>query len=344
MNRQIRSRLAAGGFVLVLALTVCATRAYGHHSSAMYDDHKTMSLTGTVSRYVWANPHVYIYVTQRVEQQNLEWEIEGGPPSILRRLGWSQDTLHTGDPITVVGHPAKDPARRALLPTSIMRGDVALFDRKGEVARLTTYNVAAPRSAQGLEGVWVTLLDVKVGEQLDDGKMPLTAKGRAAQKHFDERTMHPGARCVPYAAPLFMITPDLKRITRGNDVVLIDGEFDAAQRVIHMNVATHDGAPVSNQGHSIGHWEEGTLVIDTARFADSPVGNAYGVPSGSQKHLVERLTPAADGKSLTYHFELSDPEYIAATVSGDVKWVFNPTASYAPDKCNLENARHFTQD
>ncbi len=189
----------------------------------------------------------------------------------------------------------------------------------------------------------MTLLDLKVEEQLDEDKLALTPKGRTAHKHFDERTMHPGARCVPYSAPVFMVTPDLKRIRRNDKVVLIDGEFDAAQRTIHMDTERHDGAPVSNQGHSIGHWEESTLVIDTRQFSPSPVGNAYGVPSGAGKHLIERLTPAADGKSLTYHFELSDPEYIATTVKGDVRWIFSPTATYAPDKCDPENARHFTQ-
>jgi hypothetical protein len=96
-----------------------------------------------------------------------------------------------------------------------------------------------------------------------------------------------------------MITPHLKRIAKGDGVILIDGEFDGAQRTIHMNVSTHDDAPASIQGHSIGRWEDKSLVIDTTRFAYYALGNGHGLPSGIKKHLVGRLTPGADGASLT---------------------------------------------
>jgi hypothetical protein len=175
---------------------------------------------------------------------------------------------------------------------------------------------------------------------MDPEKLSLTAQGKAAFKHFDEKKMHPGANCVPYSAPVFMLTPDLKRITKGDGVILIDGEFDGAQRTVHMDISTHDGAPMSVQGHSVGRWEGKSLVIDTTHFTDNAMGNAYGLPSGARKHLVERLTP--DGKgALTYHFELSDPEFLAAPVAGDVQWVFRPNVAYTALKCDLENARRF---
>ena len=140
-----------------------------------------------------------------------------------------------------------------------------------------------------------------------------------------------------------MISPDLKRISLTDTTVLIDSEFDAAQRTVHLDQTTHEGLPSSLQGHSIGHWEGKTLVIDTTRFMVNLVGNSYGLPSGTQKHLSERLTPSADGKSLIYHFELSDPEYLAKPVSGEVTWQFRPDAGYAPEQCNRDIARHYTQ-
>ncbi len=315
-----------------------------HHSSAMYDDKQTLTVEGAVTKFEWSNPHVYIYLKQLTAAgQTVEWEVEASPPSILRRLGWSQDILHPGDAIAVTGHPARDSDRKSLLPTLIKKGDATLFDRKGELARLESAGAAPSGAVRSLEldGVWVTLLAIKLEEQLDPEKLSLTAKGKTAFKRFDEKKNHPGANCVPNSAPVFMITPDLKRITKGDGVILIDGEFDGAQRIVHMDVATHDGAPVSVQGHSVGRWEGKSLVIDTMHFADSAMGNAYGLPSGARKHLVERLTP--DGKgALTYHFELSDPEFLAAPVAGDVQWVYRPDAIYAPLKCDLENARRYT--
>jgi hypothetical protein len=341
MHRR-RALGAQGTFFAALLLTPIL--ACAHHSSAMYDDKQTVTVEGTVAKFEWSNPHVYIYVNQvTTSGQTVEWEIEASPPSILGRLGWSQDTLHVGDAITVVGKPARDPNKKSLLPSTITHGDAVLFDRKGELKRLAS--VDAPPSAAatgpGLDGVWVTLLSLNVEDALDPEKLSLTAAGTAAFKRFDEKKMHPGANCVPNPAPVLMITPDLKRIMKGDGVILIDGEFDGAQRTIHMNISTHDGAPESIQGHSVGRWEGGSLVIDTSRFAYYALGNGYGLPSGPGKHLIERLTPDANGAGLTYHFELTDPEYLAAPVKGDVQWVFRPNLKYAPLKCDPENARRF---
>ena len=243
MRKLRASRVTA----VVLGSAMFASLAQAHHSAAMYDDHRTVTLNGVVTRFVWGNPHVYIYVAQSGAAQKVEWEIEGSPPSILRRLGWSTTTLHTGDLITVAGRPAKDPNRKALLPMSIRLGDKVLFDRNGEIGRLSTYTEAASTSAHGIEGVWTTLLDVNVEDLLDEDKLPLTPEGRRAHQQFDERTMHPGAHCVPYSAPTFMVTPDLKRIQIRRSLVLIDGEFDAARRTVHLETVTHDGASPSSR-------------------------------------------------------------------------------------------------
>jgi hypothetical protein len=343
MKHATRALSRLGGPIPLAAALFVAPVSQAHHSSAMYDDKQTITIEGAVTKFEWSNPHVYVYLKHLTAAgQADEWEVEASPPSILRRLGWSQDTLHAGDTLTVTGHPARDSGRKSMIPTIIKKGDALLFDRKGEVTRLASADPAPIGSVGSLEldGVWVTLLAIKLEEQMDPEKLSLTAQGKAASKHFDEKKMHPGANCVPYSAPVFMLTPDLKRITKGDGVILIDGEFDGAQRTVHMDISTHDGAPMSVQGHSVGRWEGKSLVIDTTHFTDNAMGNAYGLPSGARKHLVERLTP--DGKgALTYHFELSDPEFLAAPVAGDVQWVFRPNVAYTALKCDLENARRF---
>jgi hypothetical protein len=334
----------AAAAILFAAAALVPPLSQAHHSSAMFDDKQTVTIEGAVTKFEWSNPHVYIYVKQLTKTgETIDWELEASPPSILRRLGWSQDTLHPGDTITVSGSPARDASRKSLLPNLIKHGDTTLFDRKGELTRLASAGSEPPVSTDtGLAGVWVTLLAPKLEAQLEPDKLSMTAEGKAAVKRFDEKKMHPGANCVPYPAPVFMITPDLKRITKSDKLILVDGEFDGAQRTIHMDVPTHDGGTASIQGHSIGRWEGKTLVIDTTLFTHHVMGNSYGLPSGTQKHLVERLTP--DGKGgLTYHFVLTDPQYLAAPVEGDVQWVFRPNLAYAPPKCDLDNAKRFAQ-
>jgi hypothetical protein len=146
-----------------------------------------------------------------------------------------------------------------------------------------------------------------------------------------------------------MIDPDFKQITTDGDVITIRGGFAPADRTIHMNTASHDGTPASDrttlQGHSIGLWEGDTLVIDTTDFSAHRIGNGYrGLPSGAQKHLVERLTLHEDGKRLNYAFELTDSEFLAETVTGEIEWGYRPDLEFVREPCELDNARQFSQD
>jgi hypothetical protein len=339
-----RRNFAMKSYILhcCVLLTLVSGRVMAHHSAAMYDDKKTVTVSGTVSKFEWSNPHVYIYLVQVNESgQSNEWEVECSPPSILGRLGLSANSIHAGDVVTVTGKPARDPGTKALLPNLIKRGDAVLFERKGELAQLAQVGAPPPIGVKsmGLEGVWATHLSLKLEKVLDGDNIALTAKGKSAYKHFDEKTMHPGTQCVPSPAPFLMITPDLKRVTRGAGVILIDGEFDNAQRIIHMDMSNHEGATPSIQGHSIGHWEGGSLLIDTRLFAPDVMGNGYGVPSGASKHMIERLTPSADGTTLIYHFEVTDPEFLVHPLQGDIEWEYRPNSTYAPPKCDPENAK-----
>ncbi|MEX1033903.1 MAG: hypothetical protein WDZ30_11130, partial [Cellvibrionaceae bacterium] len=146
---------------------------------------------------------------------------------------------------------------------------------------------------------------------------------------------------IPFTAPAMMISPDTKQITLGDEQIIIAGDFDGARRTVHMNIDSHDDATPSVQGYSIGRWEGDTLVIDTRHFSEHALGNGFGIPSGSQKHMVEKLTLNEDGKSLAYQFELTDPEFLASSISGEVTWAYRPDLTFAPAECDPDNARRF---
>jgi hypothetical protein len=183
-----------------------------------------------------------------------------------------------------------------------------------------------------------------IGPYLPRGPKPaLTAAGAAAAAAFDETTMLPALQCVESPAPYFMFILDTKQITTGQDAIRIVGDYEGAERTIHMNVADHEGATPSVHGHSIGRWENDTLVVDTTHFSPHAMGHAFGVPSGQQKHLVERLTRNADGTRIAYHFEVSDPEFLAAPITGDAVWAYRPDLELAQATCDLEAARRFAE-
>ena len=107
-----------------------------------------------------------------------------------------------------------------------------------------------------------------------------------------------------------------------------------------MISANHDGIAPSVQGHSIGRWDGGVLIVDTASFAPHRIGNGAGLPGGARKHLVERFALAADG-GLTYSYELEDPEYLKERVTGMSLWAYRPDVDFVVTPCDPRNARRF---
>jgi hypothetical protein len=96
---------------LLLAGAAMAGPSSAHHSFAMFDMTRDVVLEGTVSRFQFTNPHVWVYLTVRdASGQTVEHAIEGGSPTNLARVGWSRTTIRTGDRATVHIHPLRSGA------------------------------------------------------------------------------------------------------------------------------------------------------------------------------------------------------------------------------------------
>jgi hypothetical protein len=91
-----------------LAAAVLAVEALAHHSGALFDDARTLTLVGTVRAFQWSNPHCWIQVLVPGEPSAAEWSVEMGSPSVMFRAGWKPGTLREGQQITVVVHPTRD--------------------------------------------------------------------------------------------------------------------------------------------------------------------------------------------------------------------------------------------
>jgi len=98
--------------LFVGALLVLAAPQIGsaHHSfAAEFDVNKPVSLTGTVTKVEWANPHIWVYMDVKDERGVAQpWQCEGGAPNVLTRNGWSKDSLKANESITIDGFLAKD--------------------------------------------------------------------------------------------------------------------------------------------------------------------------------------------------------------------------------------------
>jgi Family of unknown function (DUF6152) len=102
--------LAISSRKVLLSMTVLfiAMPCVAHHSTAMFDDKKPVTLQGTVKLFQWTNPHCWIQVLVPSQGSLNEWSVEMGAPSQLYRKGWRPATLRPGDKVTVVIHPTKD--------------------------------------------------------------------------------------------------------------------------------------------------------------------------------------------------------------------------------------------
>jgi len=84
--------------------------AWGHHSFAMFDLDKEVTLEGVVKDVQWTNPHVWLQILTPEGQGGVEWNMDMGAPGMLTRTGWKSSTLKPGDKVTVVFNPLKSGA------------------------------------------------------------------------------------------------------------------------------------------------------------------------------------------------------------------------------------------
>lgn len=103
------------GLAGALMLTLMAP-SMAHHSAAAFDRSKPVIITGTVTKYSWQNPHVFVYVVVPDGKGGVQnWALEAGSISIMSRSGWRADSLKLGDKVRVVGAPYIDGTTRAEL-------------------------------------------------------------------------------------------------------------------------------------------------------------------------------------------------------------------------------------
>jgi hypothetical protein len=93
----------------ILAAAACAAApALAHHSFAMFDTKKELTLSGTVKEFQWTNPHSWLQLNVPRGASSVEYSIELGSPNTMSRKGWRRSTFKPGDKVTVVINPMRD--------------------------------------------------------------------------------------------------------------------------------------------------------------------------------------------------------------------------------------------
>jgi hypothetical protein len=137
MKMRAMSKLSAA--VCVAGLLMAPVAAPAHHSAAMFETEKTVTVSGTVKEFEYVNPHAWLYVvvTDDTGEETL-WGFEAEGPSALMRAGIKNNALHPGDLVTVTARPLRD-GRPAGAWVSVTKADGTVL-----APRPLTVKVAAP--------------------------------------------------------------------------------------------------------------------------------------------------------------------------------------------------------
>jgi uncharacterized protein DUF6152 len=95
--------------VVVVGLLAVSVPLFAHHGNAAYDTAKTVTVKGTVTDYIWTNPHVFVKVDVKDDGGNtVHWIVEAQNPVSMGQIGWSKNTFKPGDEVEIDAMPAKN--------------------------------------------------------------------------------------------------------------------------------------------------------------------------------------------------------------------------------------------
>ena len=130
--------------VLASTAALLSTPALAHHSGAMFDNSKEVSLSGTVKDFAYTNPHSWLQVVvPGADGSSATWSLEAEGPSTLLRAGIKRTSLQPGDKVTFTAHPLRDGRPGGAWITVTKADGVVLTSRPAPLG-----GVQAPTKAQ----------------------------------------------------------------------------------------------------------------------------------------------------------------------------------------------------
>jgi hypothetical protein len=127
------------------SLSLCR---FAHHSFAMFDQEKTVTLRGTVKEFEWTSPHTWlrVMVVDQATGKPLQYAMEMGSVARSTYDGWKRDSVKPGDTVTVSIHPLKDGSRGGMYLSAEL-ADGHKFGRTGPAVGLPTARLPWPKPA-----------------------------------------------------------------------------------------------------------------------------------------------------------------------------------------------------
>ena len=170
----------------------------------------------------------------------------------------------------------------------------------------------------------------------DFGGLQLKPAAVAAAKAWDpKQDLTVAKACSPPSIIYAMQGPFPMEVYQGTELVVFKLEYYDMVRIIFLDGRPHPpaDAPHSKTGHSIGHWEGDTLVVDTTHLESATLTN-NGLSHSDDVHVVERFKLGADGKTLLSTQEFDDPAVLDNKGARFIAWRKKPGEYVYPYDCN----------
>ena len=326
--------------IVFAGLVAAVAVAEAHHSFAPhFDRDKPVSISGTITQYEQRNPHSYLHINATDENgRTREYVCESHGVTQLTRNGVTPALLKPGTKVVVKGSLSRHSAYMCFFDT------VQLAD--GRVLNVNGSNTPAAAAAKPVaprKDIFGTWMLAPAPGRSTSGPQPmmqlLTPAGEKAVASYDPFKDDPTFRCDPVAIRRAWGAPGtpLQIARQGNDVV-IRHEWMDVRRVIHLDQKPA-GPKVARTslGYSIGRFEDGALVIDTANYS-AGVLNQYveeaGKPTRGLLHSAaltsrERVSLDVARQRLVVEVDLVDSEFFTKPFP-------RATLEYAPSDLTIE--------
>jgi len=331
--------------------------ASSHHSFAPhFDASKPVVIMGVVTEYEQRNPHAYLHVSAVDENgRSREYVCESHGVTQLTRNGITPAMLSPGTSVTLKGSQARRDPYVCFFDT-VELSDGRVLTPNGPPGAGPAAAREEQRTQERRSDIFGTWLLVPANRSTS-GPQPmmsfLTQAGQAAVDKYDPFVDDPTFRCDPVAIRRAWFAPGTPlSISRESDRIVLRHEWMDVERIIYLDRDGHppDG-PRSSLGHSIGHFEADTLVVETANYSEGVLRQYVEIPGQPTRGLLhsdeltttERLRFDAATNRLKLTIEQEDPKFFTRG--------FDPvSAEYAPSDlelqpfdCRPENPDHTLQ-
>jgi hypothetical protein len=121
----VRRRVIRAGLVLG---ALAAGAAHAHHSFALFDHNNKVTVSGTVTKFDWTNPHVFIVLAVPDGSNTKQYTVECASPNVLTRVGWKYSDIKVGDKVTLLVNPLRSGQPGGMLEQATLADGRVLSD------------------------------------------------------------------------------------------------------------------------------------------------------------------------------------------------------------------------